>query len=50
MKNIMEFLKGKKTYIIAVLMILLGYLTEDNTMIMNGLAFIGLRTGLNQYK
>lgn len=42
-----DFLKGKKTFIVAILMIALGLLQGDNKMILEGLGFIGLRLGLN---
>lgn len=50
MKNLImqtiSFLKGKKTYIIAGSMILLGILTDDSQMILNGFAFAGLRLAI----
>jgi len=41
-----EFLKGKKTYIVAALMVVLGLMTNDLEMVMVGLGFAGLRDGL----
>lgn len=41
-----EFLKGKKAYIIGVLMIILGLLQGDNQMVLSGLGFITLRAGI----
>lgn len=41
-----DFLKGRKTFIIGILMILLGSLQGDSEMIMNGLGFIFLRMGI----
>jgi hypothetical protein len=41
--KIWNFFKGKKTFIIASLMVILGYLTGNNDMILQGLGFIGLR-------
>lgn len=41
-----SFLKGKKTYIIGGLMIILGYLQNDNQMIMEGLGFMTVRAGI----
>lgn len=45
--KIAELFKGKKTYIVGILMILLGYLQGDTQMIMDGLGFIFLRIGIN---
>ena len=42
------FLKGKKTHIVGLLMILLGFLQADNTLIMEGLAFMTLRAGISK--
>lgn len=44
--NIIQFLKGKKTYAIAILMVALGLLTNDAQMILTGLGFAGLRAGI----
>lgn len=38
-----EFLKGKKTFIVGILMILLGLINGDQKMLMDGLGFITLR-------
>ncbi len=48
--QIFNFLKGKKTYIVGLLMIVLGYLTDNNEMILSGLAFITLRAGVKDAK
>lgn len=45
---IKDFLCGKKTYIIGLLMIILGYLQENTPMIMEGLAIITLRMGISK--
>lgn len=50
MTNIIEFLRGKKTFIVGALMILLGFLQDDNQMILNGLGFIFLRVGVKEIK
>lgn len=43
----MEFLKGKKTYIVGALMIILGILQDYNQeMILQGLGLITLRLGI----
>jgi hypothetical protein len=45
--KIIIFLKGKKTFIIGVLMIALGLLTDNKEMVLQGLGFITLRAGIN---
>ena len=42
----MNFLKGKKTYIVGLLMIALGLLTADNPLVLEGLGLITLRAGV----
>ena len=42
----MEFLKGKKTYIVGALMIALGILQKDNQMVLEGIMAITLRAGI----
>lgn len=44
--TLVQFLQGKKTYIIAVLMIILGYLQANQQMILEGLGLITLRAGI----
>lgn len=46
LKTILTFLKGKKTYIIGVLMIALGLLTENYEMALQGAGFLGLRLAI----
>lgn len=46
LKAVYAFMKGKKTYIIGGLMVLLGYLTKNNEMILEGLGFITMRAGI----
>jgi len=41
-----EFFKGRKTYIIGVLMIALGLLQGDNQMILEGIGFITFRVAI----
>ena len=41
-------LSGKKTYLIAILMIALGLLTDNHEMILEGLAFFGLRIAVSK--
>ncbi len=45
---ILNFFKGKKTYLIGILMIVLGYLQSDNTLILEGLGFITIRAGIGK--
>lgn len=44
--NLVEYLKGKKTYIVGALMIILGLLTESNELILQGLSVMTLRAGI----
>lgn len=46
MKELREFFKGKKTYLIGLLMIVLGVLQNDNQMILEGIGFMTLRAGI----
>lgn len=46
METIRETLKGKKTYLVGILMIVLGLLNGDNQMILEGLGFITVRAGI----
>ena len=48
LNNIFEFLRGKKTYAIGLLMITLGILQGNNQMILEGLGFIFVRAGINK--
>lgn len=48
MMRILQSLRGKRTYIIAILMVVLGLLQGDATMVLQGLGFAGLRAGLPQ--
>lgn len=41
-----DLLKGKKTYIVGGLMVLLGLLQGDQKMVFDGLGFITLRLGI----
>lgn len=47
-QSILSYLKGKKTYIIAVLMIALGLLQGDNQLVLEGLGLITLRAGVSK--
>ena len=44
--NIKKFFSGKKTYLVGFFMIVLGYLNNDNQMILQGLGLITLRAGI----
>lgn len=46
--QLIEFLKGKKTYFVAFLMIILGYLNNDQQLILEGLGLITLRAGIKK--
>jgi len=46
MKNAIEYLKGKKTYIVSVCAIIYGLYTKDAQAILLGLGLVGLRNGL----
>lgn len=45
-----EILKGYKTFVVGALMIALGILQSDNTMIMEGIGFITLRLAIRSGK
>lgn len=45
-KSAWLFLRGKKTYIVAALTLILGLLQKDQAMILGGLALFGLRDAL----
>lgn len=49
-KKIQELLKGKKTYIIGILMIILGIIQGNNQMILEGIGFMTVRAGLSSIK
>lgn len=44
----MNYLKGYKTYIVGTLMIILGLLTSNTEMILEGIGFITLRAGISK--
>lgn len=44
--NLINFLKGKKTFVVGLLMVALGYLTGDNGLILEGLGFITMRSAV----
>jgi hypothetical protein len=45
-KKAWAFLKGKKSYIVGGLMIILGLLNKDDKMILEGLGLLALRNAL----
>jgi len=50
MDILMKGLEGKKTYIIGILTIFLGIVSEDTQLIMIGLTSMGLRHGIKTSK
>ena len=50
MNKLINFFKGKKTYLIGILMIALGLLQQNNALVLEGLGFITLRAGINKIK
>ena len=45
---IINFLRGKKTYIVGILMVILGFLQEDSELILEGVGFVTLRAGIGK--
>lgn len=48
MFNVIEFLKGKKSYIVGILMIVLGLIQDDSKLILEGIAIMTLRAGISK--
>ncbi len=46
LKDFRKFCKGKKTYVIGILMIVLGILTDSKEMILEGIGFITIRAAI----
>lgn len=44
----MNYLKGKKTYLVGLIMIVLGVLQGDNTLILEGIGFMTIRAGIGK--
>ena len=44
--NIWDLLKGKKSYIIALAMVIVGLYKNDTTLVLEGLGLAGLRNGI----
>ena len=47
LKGIKNFLTGKKTFIVGLLMICLGILNGENQMVLEGIGLITLRVGVS---
>lgn len=47
LSTIWNFLHGKKTYILALLAIIYGFVYGDNNAIITGLIAMGLRNGIS---
>ena len=45
---IVDFFKGKKTYVVGLLMIILGALQNNNELILEGLGFMTIRAGIGK--
>jgi hypothetical protein len=43
-----EFLKGKKSFIVGLLTVVLGLLNDDTQLILQGLSVITLRAGISK--
>lgn len=41
-----EYLKGKKSYIVGALMIILGVLQQDQNLVLSGISVMTLRAGI----
>ena len=48
MQNILNFLDGKKTYIVGLIMIAYGIYINDNQTILNGIAILTGRAAINK--
>lgn len=48
MKKLVDFLKGKKTYIVGMLMVVLGLLNDDQQMLLDGLGFMTVRAAIKK--
>jgi len=46
LNKLWQFQKGKKAYITGILMIILGYQSGNNQLILEGLGIITLRAGI----
>lgn len=46
--DMVSFLEGKKTYIVGTLMIVLGFLQDNNQMILEGFGMLTLRGAISK--
>jgi len=46
--KILEFLKGKKAYIVGIITITLGLLNSDQALVLQGISVITLRAGISK--
>jgi hypothetical protein len=46
--KVLNFLKGKKAYLVAFLMIALGLVNGDDKLVLEGLAVASLRAGISK--
>ena len=46
MNKLMSLFSGKKTYIVGILFIVLGLMQGDNSMVLQGLGFMTVRSGI----
>ena len=47
-ENIRQFLYGKKSYIVAILTIILGLLQNNQNMVLQGIALITVRAAISK--
>ena len=47
LKLVWEFLKGKKSYLIALAMVVVGLYKGETNLVLEGLALAGIRNGLS---
>ena len=45
-EHLTDFFSGKKTYIVGLLMIILGIINGDNKMVLDGVAFMTVRSAI----
>lgn len=48
MQKVIDFFKGKKTYIVGLLMIALGIATADQSLVLEGFGLMTLRAGVSK--
>lgn len=47
MEKVITFFKGKKTFIVGTLMVILGLMTDNMQMVMEGIGFMTLRAAIS---